>query len=78
MPYKYALKRAIPETIRQNRLRAEHATGDAPLTTLQGNALDLRGETITGCGHFITEESHEAFTALITPFLSGGDARYAA
>ncbi|MEM8266724.1 alpha/beta hydrolase, partial [Morganella morganii] len=45
--------RAIPETVRQNRLRAatpltmpvltvgaEHATGDAPLTTLRGNAHD--------------------------------------
>ena len=47
---------------------AEHATGDAPLTTLRGNAHDLRGETVAGCGHFITEECHEEFIALITPF----------
>ncbi|WP_431139125.1 alpha/beta fold hydrolase [Enterobacter mori] len=75
--------RAIPETIRQNQLRAqtpltmpvltvgaEHATRDAPLITLQGNALDLRGETVADCGHFITEECHEAFSGIIVPFLS--------
>lgn len=75
--------RAIPETIRQNQLRAktaltmpvltvgaEYATGDAPLTTLRGNAHDLRGETVADCGHFITEERHEAFIGLIVPFLS--------
>ena len=77
--------RAIPETIRQNQLRAqtpltmpvltigaEHATGDAPLATLRGNAHDLRGETVVDCGHFITEECHEVFIALIVPFLSEG------
>jgi len=76
--------RAIPETIRQNQLRAaarlampvmtigaEHATGDAPFVTLRDNAHNLRGETIAGCGHFITEECHEAFIALLLPFLSG-------
>lgn len=74
--------RAIPETIRQNQLRsqtplmmpvltvgAEHATGDAPLMTLQGNAHNLRGETVADCGHFITEECHEEFIALMVPFL---------
>ncbi len=50
---------------------AEHATGDAPLKTLQGKALNLRGETVASCGHFFTEESHEAFIALIKPFLLG-------
>lgn len=49
---------------------AEYATGDAPLTTLRGNAHDLRGETVADCGHFITEERHEAFIGLIVPFLS--------
>ena len=49
---------------------AEHATRDAPLTTLQGNAPDLRGETVADCGHFITEECYEAFIGLIVPFLS--------
>lgn len=76
--------RAIPETIRQNQLRAttplampvltvgaEHATDDAPLTTLTGHAQDLRGATVADCGHFITEECHEEFIALIEPFLSG-------
>lgn len=82
--------RAIPETIRQNQRRAqtpltmpvltvgaEHATRDAPLITLQGNARDLRGETVADCGHFITEECHEAFIGLIVPFLSE-DAHHAA
>ncbi|MNI95687.1 hypothetical protein D3C73_1540010 [compost metagenome] len=50
---------------------AEHATGDAPYVTLQGNAVNLRGETVASCGHFITEECHEAFIALVVPFLSG-------
>lgn len=77
--------RAIPETIRQNQLRAktqlpmpvltigaEHATRDAPFQTLQGKACHLQGEMVPGCGHFITEESHEAFIALILPFLLEG------
>ena len=54
---------------------AEHATRDAPLITLEGNALDLRGETVADCGHFITEECHEAFIELIVPFLSEGNDR---
>lgn len=75
--------RAIPQTIRQNQLRAatplampvlaigaQHATDNAPLETLQGNALDLRGAIVADCGHFITEEAPEAFIALVLPFLS--------
>jgi hypothetical protein len=51
----FAYYRAIPETIRQNLLRAEsaltmpvlaigaeHATKDAPLQTMQGRATNLR------------------------------------
>ena len=79
--------RAIPETIRENLRRAEsqltmpvmtigaeHATADAPFVTLRDNATNLRGETVAGCGHFITEESHEAFIALVVPFLLEGNA----
>ncbi|WP_421081922.1 alpha/beta fold hydrolase [Serratia fonticola] len=79
--------RAIPETIRQNQQRAktpltmpvmtigaEHATRDAPFLTLQGKARQLQGEVVPGCGHFITEECHEEFVALILPFLQEGKA----
>lgn len=75
--------RAIPETIEQNLLRAqtplsmpvlaigaEHATNDAPLLTMQGNAHDLRGAVIADCGHFVTEEAPEEFIAHLLPFLS--------
>ena len=65
------LRAATPLTMPVLTVGAEHATGDAPLTTLRGNAHDLRGETVAGCGHFITEECHEEFIALITPFLAG-------
>lgn len=65
------LRAATPLTMPVLTVGAEHATGDAPLTTLRGNARDLRGETVAGCGHFITEECHEEFIALITPFLAG-------
>lgn len=78
----FAYYRAIPESIRQNRERArrplempvlaigaEQATDDAPLLTLQGNALDLQGAIVPGCGHFITEEAPEAFVAHLLPFL---------
>lgn len=74
--------RAIPETIAQNQRRAarplempvlaigaEHATNDAPLLTMQGNALNLQGAIVPGCGHFITEEAPEAFVAHLLPFL---------
>ncbi|WP_409284948.1 alpha/beta fold hydrolase [Pseudomonas protegens] len=83
----FAYYRAIPETVRQNRLRAqrplampvlaigaEHATNDAPLLTLQGRASDLRGAIVPDCGHFIMEEAPEEFLALLLPFLQeGGD-----
>ncbi|WP_347902008.1 alpha/beta hydrolase [Pseudomonas purpurea] len=74
--------RAIPETIEQNLQRAktplsmpvlaigaQHATNDAPLLTMQGNASDLRGAVIADCGHFVTEEAPEAFIAHLLPFL---------
>jgi len=78
----FAYYRAIPETIRQNRERAqrplgmpvlaigaEHATGDAPLATLRGHARDLSGVVVPGCGHFIMEEAPQAFIAELLPFL---------
>ncbi|SUX54363.1 alpha/beta fold hydrolase [Chromobacterium vaccinii] len=80
----FAYYRAIPETIRQNRERAkrklempvlaigaEHATNDAPLATMRGNAVDLCGVVVPDCGHFIMEEAPEAFIAHLAPFLEG-------
>ncbi|NNB46317.1 alpha/beta fold hydrolase [Pseudomonas chlororaphis] len=82
----FAYYRAIPESIRQNRERArrplempvlaigaEHATHDAPLLTMKGNALNLQGAIVPGCGHFITEEAPEAFIAHLLPFLRQED-----
>ncbi|CUK03973.1 Soluble epoxide hydrolase [Achromobacter sp. 2789STDY5608615] len=79
----FAYYRAIPETVRQNGERAraplpmpvlaigaEHATRDAPLLTMQRNALDVRGAIIADCGHFVTEECPEEFLAHLLPFLS--------
>ncbi|WP_454669665.1 alpha/beta fold hydrolase [Achromobacter kerstersii] len=79
----FAYYRAIPETIRQNLERsktplcmptlaigAEHATRDAPLVTMRDNASDLTGVIIPDCGHFVTEECHEAFSEHVLAFLS--------
>ena len=81
----FAYYRAIPETIRQNRVRAgrklgmpvlaigaEFATNDAPLLTLRDHATNLRGAIIPDCGHFIMEEADQAFIAHLLPFLDGG------
>ncbi|KFG98483.1 alpha/beta hydrolase [Burkholderia paludis] len=78
----FSYYRAIPETIRQNRERAqrklampvlaigaEHATGDAPLVTLRDNATDLQGAIVPDCGHFIMEEAPDAFIGHLLPFL---------
>ncbi|KQN55499.1 alpha/beta fold hydrolase [Erwinia sp. Leaf53] len=82
--------RAIPETVRQNRRRGQipltmpvlaigsrHATADAPYQTLQPLAPDLQHAIVEDCGHFITEESPQAFGELLLPFLQKG-AGYAA
>lgn len=79
----FAYYRAIPETIRQNQERSkvrlrmpvlaigtEHATRDAPLVTMRDNATDLTGVIIPDCGHFVTEECHEAFSGHLLAFLS--------
>jgi pimeloyl-ACP methyl ester carboxylesterase len=79
----FAYYRAIPETIRQNQERSktrlrmptlaigtEHATRDAPLITMRDNATDLTGVIIDDCGHFVTEECHEAFSEHVLAFLS--------
>lgn len=78
----FAYYRAIPETVRQNRARAqrtlampvlaigaEHATGDAPLATMRGHAQDLSGVIVPDCGHFIMEEAAQPFIAALLPFL---------
>lgn len=78
----FAYYRAIPETMRQNRERAqrplampvlaigaEHATGDAPLATMRGHAQDLSGVIVPDCGHFIMEEAAQPFIAALLPFL---------
>lgn len=78
----FAYYRAIPQTIEQNKQRAEkpltmpvlalgadHATRDAPLQTLQGRATHLRGVMLEQCGHFVTEECPEQLMAELLPFL---------
>jgi pimeloyl-ACP methyl ester carboxylesterase len=78
----FAYYRAIPETIRQNTLRAtkklampvlaigaEHATRDAPQDTMRAQAPDLRGAVIADCGHFVMEENPEQFLQHLLPFL---------
>jgi len=78
----FAYYRAIPQTIEQNKKRAEkkltmpvlaigadHATGNAPQQTLQGRAVNLRGAMLHQCGHFVTEECPEQFIAELLPFL---------
>lgn len=80
----FAYYRAIPETIRQNRERAarplrmpvlaigaEHATGDAPLQTLQGHAQAVHGVILPGCGHFVMEEAPALFNEHLLAFLQG-------
>lgn len=79
----FAYYRAIPQTISQNKRRAEkkltmpvlaigadHATRDAPLQTLQGRAVNLQGVMLSECGHFVTEECPEQFMAALLPFLN--------
>jgi pimeloyl-ACP methyl ester carboxylesterase len=81
----FAYYRAIPETIRQNRERAnrpltmpvlaigsEYATADAPLETLRPHARNLRGDIVRDCGHFIMEERPDEFNAQIVPFFLEG------
>lgn len=78
----FAYYRAIPQTIQQNKQRAEkkltmpvlaigadHATRDAPQQTLQGRAVNLRGAMLSQCGHFVTEECPEQLMAELLPFL---------
>ncbi|UOD27209.1 alpha/beta hydrolase [Massilia violaceinigra] len=79
----FAYYRAIPETIRQNTLRAtkklampvlaigaEHATKNAPQDTMRDHAPDLRGAVLADCGHFVMEENPEQFLLHLLPFLA--------
>lgn len=79
----FAYYRAIPETIRQNKLRAqrplampvlaigaEYATNDAPLVTLENHANDLHGAVIAECGHFVMEEAADEFIHHLVLFLA--------
>ncbi|MFW2096140.1 alpha/beta fold hydrolase [Acinetobacter sp. ULE_I057] len=74
--------RSIPETIRQNKIRAaknlempvlaigaEQATNDAPYETMKKVAPYLSSAIVKDCGHFIMEEQPEAFCSLILEFL---------
>jgi pimeloyl-ACP methyl ester carboxylesterase len=78
----FAYYRAIPQTIRQNKQRAEkkltmpvlaigadQATRDAPQLTLQGRAVNLHGVMLNECGHFVTEECPEELMTELLPFL---------
>ncbi|KQZ42704.1 alpha/beta hydrolase [Ensifer sp. Root558] len=83
----FSYYRAIPETIRQNQVRAsrllampvlaigaEHATVDAPMQTMRRHASNLRGEIVRDCGHFIMEECPDDFIAQVVPFFLEGAA----
>jgi len=74
--------RSIPETIRQNKIRAtknlempvlaigaEQATNYAPYETMKKVAPHLTSAIVKDCGHFIMEEQPEAFCSLILEFL---------
>ena len=78
----FAYYRAIPQTIQQNKQRAEkklmmpvlaigadHATRDAPQQTMQGRAVNLQGAMLSECGHFVTEECPEQLMEVLVPFL---------
>lgn len=78
----FAYYRAIPQTIAQNKQRAEkklmmpvlaigadHATRDAPQQTMQGRAVNLQGAMLSECGHFVTEECPEQLMTVLLPFL---------
>lgn len=78
----FAYYRAIPQTIAQNKRRAEkkltmpvlaigadHATRDAPQLTMQGRAVNLQGAILSECGHFVTEECPEQLMDVLLPFL---------
>lgn len=80
--------RAIPETIRQNKIRetktlnmpvfaigAEHATSDAPYETMKKVSTQLSSAIVKDCGHFIMEEQAEVFCSLILNFLQQEKAR---
>ncbi|MDM5091433.1 alpha/beta hydrolase [Aeromonas bestiarum] len=78
----FSYYRAIPQTIQQNKQRAEkklmmpvlaigadHATRDAPQQTMQGRAVNLQGAMLSECGHFVTEECPEQLMTVLLPFL---------
>jgi len=80
----FSYYRAIPETIAQNTRRTErkltmpvlalggeHAAADAPLTTMQRVAVDVRGGILPGCGHLVPEESPDGLLEYLVPFLRG-------
>lgn len=78
----FSYYRAIPQTIQQNKQRAEkklmmpvlaigadHATRDAPQQTMQGRAVNLQSAMLSECGHFVTEECPEQLMTVLLPFL---------
>ncbi|MCH7313086.1 alpha/beta hydrolase [Acinetobacter sp. ANC 3882] len=80
--------RAIPETIRQNKIRqaktlampvlaigAEHATNHAPYETMKKVSTQLSSAIVKDCGHFIMEEQPEIFCSLILNFLQQDHAK---
>ncbi|HWW51926.1 MAG TPA: alpha/beta hydrolase [Verrucomicrobiae bacterium] len=75
--------RAIPETMAQNKKRAEtklempvlaiggdHANGLTPKQTMEPVATKLSGGVLPECGHFAPEECPDALLELLLPFLS--------
>lgn len=83
----FAYYRAIFESARQNKASAktkltmpvlalggETGVGDALLKTMQAVAVNVRGEVLPGCGHYLPDEQPAEFAARVTTFLQAEDA----
>ncbi|WP_394823212.1 alpha/beta fold hydrolase [Pendulispora albinea] len=79
-----AYYRAFPETMAQNKRRAErklpmpvlalggdHSKRDLQLAIMQPLAADVRGAILRDCGHFAPEECPGDVATHVTPFLKG-------
>jgi len=78
----FAYYRAIFESVRQNResaktklampvlaLGGESGVGAGMLKTMQAVALNVRGNVIHGCGHYIPDEKPHEFASEVLSFL---------
>ena len=78
----FAYYRAIFESARQNKesaktkltmpvlaLAGETGVGDALRKTMEAVAINVRGEVLPGCGHYLPDEQPAEFTAKVIAFL---------